>query len=139
MTQQNLTTTPPTSRRTVLFTTWVFVMFLYIYGDILTLMDPMMLAQILAGEVDGIVISEKFLLAASVLMTLPISMVLLTQLTPYRIARISNIAIGLLKTAVVAATLFTPFTSYYLFMSCLEISTTLTIVWLAWSWRQDQA
>lgn len=127
----------PTPRRTVLFTLWIFVMFLYTYGDILTLMDPAMLSQLLTGTVDGITFNENFLLAASVLMVMPIALVLITQLAPYGFARWANIGVGTLKTLVVIATLFTPFTSYYLFMSCVEVPTTLAIVWLAWTWRAD--
>lgn len=132
---QTAPASPPTSRRTVLFTLWIFVMFLYTYGDILTLMDPVMLNKISTGEVDGIVMSEGFLLAAAVLMVMPITLVLLTQLAPYRVARWANIIVGVLKTAAVIATLFTPFTSYYLLMSCIEVPTTLAIVYLAWTWR----
>ena len=128
---------PRLSRRELLFTLWVFVMFLYGYCDILTLFDPNNLSQILAGEIDGIVFSEMFLFAAAVLMIMPIMMVLLTRVLGRRAARAGNIGIGSLKTAVMVATLMTPCTLYYWLFAVIEITTTCAIVWLAWTWRSE--
>ena len=128
---------PPLSRRDLLFTLWIFVMFLYTYCDLLGLFDASILSQILTGVVGGIEMSQTFLLAAGVLMILPISMVLLTRILSHRAARIANIGVGAFKTVVMIATLATPSTIYYWMFGLIEIATTCAIVWLAWTWRSD--
>ena len=130
---------PHLSRRELLFTLWVFVMFLYGYCDILGLFDPIILNKLLTGSIDGIIMNEMFLLAAAVLMILPISMVLLTRVLSLRWARTGNIAVGGLKTVVMIATLMTPCTLYYWLFAMIEIPTTMAIVYLAWTWRSEGA
>ena len=138
MAQTATVTRPDLTRREFLFTLWVFVMFLYGYCDILGLFDPIVLNKLLTGEIDGIVMNEMFLLAAAVLMILPISMVLLTRILSRRLARIGNIAVGSLKTVVMIATLMTPCTLYYWLFAMIEIPTTMAIVYLAWTWRSER-
>lgn len=129
----------PLSRRELLFTLWVFVMFLYAYCDILGLFDPNVLRQLVEnGGVGGIVMTEMFLVAASVLMILPILMVLLTRIWAYPCARWGNIVIGTFKTVVMIATLTTPSTIYYWMFGVIEIITTASIVYLAWTWKDDR-
>ncbi len=119
-----------------LSTLWIFVMFNYLYCDIVGLMDSALLRQYLTGEVDGLQVTEGFLLGASALMQIPIWMIVLSRLTKPRTSRRLNIAAGAVMTAVQSATLFlgTP-TMYYVFFSVIEIATTCFIVWLAWRWR----
>jgi len=49
---------------------WVFVMLNYLYCDLLGLMDPEALKQFLTGDVNGIHITQGFLLGSAVLMGL---------------------------------------------------------------------
>ncbi len=127
---------PPMPRRELLFTLWVFVMFMYAYCDILGLFDPTILNQLLTGSIGGIEMTEMFLVAAGVLMLLPISMVLLTRVLPYRSARWANIVIGVIKTVVMIVTLMSPSALYYWMYGIIEILTTGAIVALAWTWRE---
>ena len=115
-------------------------MFNYLYCDIVGLMDSSLLRQYLTGEVDGLQITEGFLLGASVLMQIPIWMIVLSRLTKPRTSRWLNIVAGSVMTIVQSATLFlgTP-TMYYAFFSVIEIATTGFIVWLAWRWRETTA
>ncbi|RYG90626.1 hypothetical protein EU803_11520 [Loktanella sp. IMCC34160] len=124
-------------RRELLFTLWVFVMFLYAYCDILGLFDRTVLEQVLTGTVGGVEMTQGFLVAAGVLMMLPIFMVLLTRIMAYTCARWFNIGIGTIKTVVMIATLMTPSTAYYWMFGLIEIATTATIVWLAWTWTPE--
>jgi hypothetical protein len=104
---------------------WVFATLNYLYCDVVGLMDSNMLKQYGEGEVDGVEINENFLLGATILMQVPLSMVFLsTELEP-RASRIANIAAGSLMTGVQAATLVMgkP-TKYYLFSSVVEMTTT---------------
>jgi MFS family permease len=120
-----------------LSTLWIFVTLNYLYCDILGLMDAESLKGFLAGNVGGMDITQGFLLGASVLMEIPMSMVLLSRLLPYRANRWANIIAGTIMTIVQFGSLFagsSP-TAYYLFFSAVEISCTVGIVWYAWRSR----
>lgn len=113
------------NKRALLSSLWAFASLNYLYCDVVGLMDSTMLNQYLSGTVGGMQMSEGFLLAATILMQVPLSMVFLTNLLDLKIARVANVAAGLFMTAIQTATLFTgkP-TSYYLFSSIVEIATT---------------
>lgn len=117
---------------------WLFAMLNYIYADILTLMDSSVLKELITGVVGGMQMTPGFLLAAAILMEIPIAMVVLSQVLKYRANRWANIIAGIIKTAAVVMSMFVgeP-SSYYLFFGVIEVATTLTIVWLAWGWRQQ--
>jgi hypothetical protein len=104
---------------------WTFATLNYLYCDVVGLMDAKVLRQYSEGTVGGVEINEGFLLGATILMQVPMSMIFLsTELSP-RNSRIANIAAGTLMTGVQTATLFmgTP-TKYYLASSVVEIATT---------------
>lgn len=122
-------------QRVVLSTLWIFVTLNYLYCDLMGLMDANLLSQYLTGTVNGIGMSEGFLLGAAILMEIPILMVLLSRVLKYRLNRWTNIVAGLIKTLVMIATLFVgTATQYYLFFAVIEILTTAFIVWYAWQW-----
>ena len=116
---------------------WIFATLNYLYCDVVTLMDSGKLKGFLAGNVGGVTVTQEFLLAASVLVEIPISMVLLSRVLSYPANRWANIATGAFMTAVQLATLFakTP-APYYLFFSVIEIACTAMITWSAWSWNR---
>lgn len=126
--------------RVVLSTLWVFVMLNYLYADVMSLMDPVLLPQWLAGRVEGLDITRPFLLAAAVMMEVPIAMTALARLLPHRLNRRANMAAGIFKTAAVVASLLvgTP-SMHYLFFASIEIPCTVLIVALAWRWREESS
>ncbi|MBX3159757.1 MAG: hypothetical protein KF773_27555 [Deltaproteobacteria bacterium] len=104
---------------------WVFATLNYLYCDVVGLMDAKMLKQYGEGIVDGVRIDEGFLLGATILMQVPLSMVFLSTALPPRASRVANIAAGALMTGVQTATLFIGRPAkYYLFSSAVEIATT---------------
>jgi len=118
---------------------WVFAMFNYLYADVMTLMDPTALKDILAGQVGSMQITQGFLLGGAVLIETAIAMVLLSRVLGYRANRWANIIIGMIHTAAVIVSLFvggTAPTIYYLFFATIEVACTVLIVWLAWTWTQ---
>jgi len=118
---------------------WTFVTLNYIYCDIMTLMDPAMLNELLTGNVNGMDMDNNFLLGASVLMEIPIAMIVLSRLLNYKTNRWTNIIAGCLKTIVMVITLFIGIpTSYYLFFGIIEIITTIIIVYCAWEWKNTE-
>jgi hypothetical protein len=117
---------------------WIFATLNYLYCDVITLMDAPVLRQFLTGHVDGLHITPTFLLAAGVLIEIPIAMALVSRIvTNHAVNRWANIVAALVMTIVQAATLFagTP-AGYYVFFSAIEITTTACIAWLAWRWHQ---
>ena len=118
---------------------WLFVTLNYIYADILTLMDSSVLNKLLTGQVDGMQITDDFLLIGAILMEIPIAMVVLSRLLAYRANRWANIVAGVIKTAAVAGSLTVGEPAlYYSFFAVIEIACTAYIVWLAWNWRQPE-
>ena len=123
-----------------LSTLWIFAALNYLYCDVVSLMDPELLPLFLRGNVNGLELTPGFLLGAGVLVEIPIAMVLLARVLPYRANRWANIAAGTVMTVVQSATLFVGAPApYYLFFSVIEIATTLLIVWFAWNWREPVA
>ena len=106
---------------------WIFATLNYLYCDVVTLMDPNLLKGYVAGNIGGVAISQGFLLAAGVLVEIPMAMVLLSRF------RWANVGAGAFMTLVQLATLFvrTP-ALYYVFFSAIEIGTTAVIFWYAW-------
>jgi hypothetical protein len=126
--------------KVVLSTLWIFAMFNYLYADVVTLMNPDVLKQMMNGGVGGLHVTAGFLLAASILMETAMAMVLLSRVLGYRANRLLNMVVGVLHTLAVAASMFvgTP-ASYSIFFAAVEIPCTLLIVWYAWQWKEEEA
>ena len=119
---------------------WVFVTANYIFCDVFTLMYHEDLKKLLAGNVDGMVITQGFLLGFAVLMEAGMIMMVLSRLLRHRLNRILNIATGSVLSLAQAATLFAgPVTLHYAFFSVVEVATTLLIVWTALRWSDADA
>ena len=126
-------------RKVLLSTLWVFAMFNYIYADILTFFEPGMLEELMTGSVGGIEFTQIFLLGASVLMETAIAMVLLSRVLKYRVNRLANIIAGAINTTAVFLSMFVGIPSlHYIFFGTIEISTTLFIIWYAWTWQNPE-
>ncbi|MER0439697.1 DUF6326 family protein [Emticicia sp. W12TSBA100-4] len=126
------------NRKTLLSTLWIFVTINYLYCDLIGLMDASLLKQYLTGNVEGMKINENFLLAAGVLMEIPISMILFAKILKDKPNAIVNVVAASIKTSVMILTLFLgkP-TIYYLFFATIEISTTIFIFIYAIGWLKE--
>ncbi len=112
----------------------------YLYCDVAQGMDANFLKQYLTGTVNGMEFNQGALLAAGILMEIPIVMVLLSRVLNYKTNRWANVIAGVIMTVVQTLTLFVgkP-TLYYAFFSVIEIASTAAIVWLARTWREQEA
>ena len=120
-----------------LSTLWITASLSYLYCDIVSLMDPELLKQYLAGNVNGLAFTPGFLLGAAILISIPILMVLLSRVLNYRANRWTNITAGTVMTAVQTLTLFIGSPApYYIYLSIIEITCTVLIVGYAWKWRR---
>src|SRR5450759_1346694 len=115
-----------------LSTLWLFATLNYLYCDVVTLMDPV--------KHGSIQMTQGFLLGASILVEIPITMVLLSRILKYRVNRWANIITGTVMTAVQILTLFVAVpTMYYVFFSGIEVTCTELIVWNVWRWTNVEA
>ena len=116
---------------------WIFMLLNYLYCDVLSLMDPANLKDVLAGHAAGgsVQITPEFLLASAVLMEIPMAMILLSRVLGYRASRWANVVAAAFMTLVQVGSLGvgTP-TSYYLFFSAIEVGTLALIAVLALRW-----
>jgi hypothetical protein len=100
------------------------------------LTDPDSLKQYLTGNINGIQITEGFLLSAALLMEIPIAMVLLSSVMPHRAISWANIIAGMVMTLVKIGSLFMGSGPkvFHAFYSTVEIECTAFIVWYSWCW-----
>jgi hypothetical protein len=127
------------NKRQLLSTLWVFVTLNYLYCDLIGLMDSSLLKQYLAGNIEGLVINESFLLYAGILMEIPIAMVLLSKVLAKKANCWTNIIAASIKSVVMIITLFIgPFTKYYFFFAVIEIAITLFISLYAIQWLRQK-
>jgi Family of unknown function (DUF6326) len=135
-TDTHVRTAVATSRGVRLSLLWAFATLNYLYCDLLGLLDPGLLRQYLSGTVNGLQITQGFLLGSAFLMEIPIAMVVLSHVLARAASRWTNVAAGTVMTLVQIGSLFLapPVTVYYAFFSAVEIACTASIVWFAWRW-----
>ena len=123
-------------KKALFSTLWVFLMFNYLYADVMGLMDSTLLRQYLTGAVNGMTVDGQMLFAAAILMELPIAMIVLSRICSDRVVRVLNIVAGSIKALVVFATLFVGHPqSYYVFFAAIEVVVAAGIVVTAARWR----
>ncbi len=129
-------------KKVLLSTLWLVATVNYIFCDVVTLMNPEDLRQILTGKVGAISMNQGFLLGAAIMMEIPFLMIILARVLKTRVNRWVNIFAGSIMTVVQVGSLFagTPPTLHYMFFSLVEVACTVLIVRLAWRWKTlDQA
>jgi hypothetical protein len=117
---------------------WIFIMINMAFADIIGLMVPGYLAKIVAGgPIDGIVITLPLLLVGAILLEIPTAMILLSNLLKYGINRWLNI-IAAVITIIYVIGMSSP-TAVYWFFCSMEILTCLTVIVMAWKWRNPES
>jgi len=123
------------NNKVFLSTLWMFLVVNYIFCDVFTIFYAPELNKLLSGVIDGIELTQEFLLVFAIIMEISMLMIVLSRVLNGQLNRWANIIAGSLFTLIQMATLFDgeP-TMHYIFFSIIEISTTLFIVWTAWNW-----
>ena len=116
---------------------WLFVLLNYLYADVIALWD-------IVGRREPWRLPPGVLMGSAVLMEIPIAMILLSQLLPYRANRLANIIAAGIVTLVNGFATFvaplvitgarTPAYPEYLFFATIETACTAVIIWKAWTW-----
>jgi len=115
---------------------WASLMSFYAFGDILSFYKPGIVEDIIAEEAP--LGSQGSLLAAAVMMAIPISMIFLSVILPVKAHRPANILVGIAYTGVNLAA-FMETDAYYVFFGIVEALITLLIIWHAWKWPEQKA
>ena len=127
------------NKKTLLSILWLVLTANFMFCDIFTLMHSADLQNLLKGRIDGMEITQSFLLSFAVVMEIPILLILLSRILPYRPNRIIQIIAGLLLIIVQSWSLTVDkITLHYWFFSLIEILILVIIVWQAAIWQKQQ-
>ena len=124
-------------RKVILSTLWVFVMFCIAYADLIGFIEPGTLEKIINGNV-GFVLTPAIILVFSLLQAIPIAMIVISRVFRRGVSRGLNIAAAVLTLLYVLGGGNWESVSYPVF-AALEVVAMLGIIWLAWTWRKDEA
>jgi len=126
-----------TDRKIILSTIWIFYLFNILYADVLNLMGEVPPTD--GAELIETLLSPEMLLGAAVFLETAMVMIILSRVLKYGVNRWSNIVVATLHTMGVTASLFVGApTIFYIFFAGVEITTSLFIVWYAWTWTKPQ-
>ena len=120
---------------------WVFYSVNFMYCDVLTSLEPGVLAEEMSGYVaDGTIkLTYGFVLGSAIFFEIPFLMIVLSWVLKYRANRWANIIAGILFVMVQISSLFLGAPSpAYIFYSTIEIAGLLLIVWNAWKWTNRE-
>ncbi len=124
-------------KKILLSTLWVFVMFCIAFADLIGFIEPGTLENMISGKV-GFALTPALILIFSLLQAIPIAMILVSRCFRRGVNRWMNIAASVLTLLYVLGGGNWESTSYVVFAS-LEVVAMLGIIWLAWTWRTDEA
>lgn len=119
-------------RRGVLSSLWIFVLFNMLFRDIHEFARPGAIEEFMAMEV-----AEGLLLAAGIVLSLFISMIVLNRVLPSGAARWANVTVSVVAIASMVANPPGDLDDIWFFV--VEILALLAIISLAWTWRTDPA
>jgi hypothetical protein len=110
-------------------------MFNMVFADILSLMIPGSLQEIMTGYAGSVKITQEIMLVFAVLLEIPIAMIILSRVLKHGANRWANIIASVVTIAYVVGG-GSAYLHYY-FFATIEVVCMLLIVWYSWKW-QDQ-
>jgi len=121
-----------TDRRAVLSSLWLFVLINMLFRDVHEFLRPGAIEEFMAQEV-----SEGLLLAAGIVLTLLISMIVMNRVLPSKPARRANATVSVVAIASMVANPPGDLDDVWFF--AVEVLALIAIFGLAWTWRTDSA
>lgn len=113
---------------------WTSLMFLIIYLDYFHLYMPGKIEDIRTGRVYVFDITQGFLLAAMVVVTIPAMMIFLSVALPAKLNRWANITIAVLNIPLILFNLASEAWLHMVFGAVVEVILLCLIVRYAWKW-----
>ena len=115
------------NRKAVLSTLWIFILLNMLFRD----MHEFARAGFIE-EIMSMVVAQETLLIAGIVLEIPIGMVILSRLLPYRWNRLANIVASIFV-IVIALSFGTNDLDDIWFLG-VEVIALLGIIWYAWTW-----
>lgn len=123
--------------RILLSILWIFIVLNFFARDIHELGRPGMLAQMMSGTIDGVVVTEMLMLLGGIMMEIPILMTVLALLLPRRVNRWTNIGVGLLTMIMIVGMNLQPDLDNVFFMG-IQLIALFAIIGIAWRWQAPE-
>jgi hypothetical protein len=126
--------------RLILSALWVAVTFCSVFEAILGFVKPGYLKGVMAGEIDGIQVTQVVLVGNAIMMVIKSVMFFMSLTLPYPMVRWANIILSVAFFVVILMTLGFYFTTnvqtwnYYYYFAATEIVLYALNVWYAWKW-----
>jgi hypothetical protein len=133
-TQQNPLADIKVSVKLKLAMLWASFMFLYIYVDYFHLYMPGALKDMLAGKVFVFEVTQAFLLAALISVTIPALMISLSVALPAKVNRWTNIIIAVVYIPYTLFNLAGEAWIHMVFGAAVEVLLLCLIIRYAWKW-----
>ena len=118
---------------------WVARMLTGFLGDVLRFLEPGMMEQIMAGDIDGVQLTDGMLLGMAIIMVLPIVMVFLSLTLKYKANRWANIILAILLFGFDLIGLPSYTSAYATFLIIVGLVFNALTVWYAWKWPKQEA
>ena len=117
---------------------WVLLSLNYILCDLISNMEMSVIRGLFEGNIAGIPMTQGFLLLAGISLEIPILMIVLSTILPYKANRIVNICAGTLMIIYQLGSFFvgSDVTLHYMFFSIVEILGNALIIVLALRWKR---
>jgi hypothetical protein len=114
---------------------WVSLMLTYLLGDVLRIFS----GDFEAGMVGGMEIGQGLYLGLAALLVIPVLMVVLSLMLPYKAARWTQIVLSVFFFVFNAIGLPTYPSLYDQFLILVGLAFNVVTVWVSWRWRAQDA
>ncbi len=117
-----------------LSTLWIWVLLNMLFRDMHEFARTRFLEEMLAMTSNGAQISEGLLLAAAIVLQIPIGMVFLTQLLDFRASQLANMIAAAITLVLIISNNLAPDLddAFFALVECVAL---LLVIWYAWKWR----
>ena len=122
--------------KTKLSTLWIVVLFNMLFRDIHEFARAGFLEEMLAMTSNGAQIPEGLLLAAAIVLEIPIVMIFLTQVFNVKVNRWANLIAAVFMIVAIVSNNLAPDLDD-LFYVVFECAALLLVIWYAWRWSND--
>jgi len=119
---------------------WLFAVVAFLAYMILSLMEPNMIEQVMAGEIEGLKVTPELILLFAILVLVPLIMAFLSLTLKNPINRWANIIGGAVFAALWCIDVIEAVAKPSAWATLITLSTVVAlalIVWYAWKWKED--
>ena len=113
---------------------WIALMLTYLLGDVLRIFS----GDFIAGEMGGMQISQALYLGLAIIMVIPIVMIFLSLMLPYKANRWANIILAIVFFSFNLIGLPTYPSVYDQFLIIVGLLFNVLTVWYAWKWPKQE-